>query len=730
MTAANDTITSLGTRALEDPNFPFEHFSSIAELESWRKEIHRPIYHLHKWWAQRLGSVFRAILIGAMSGSSTDMPRAFYSPLRLNGVIFDPFMGSGTTVGEALKLGLRAVGRDINPVSHFIVRVALGRHPKRAVQAEFAAIERDVASQIKHYYKAVLPDGRTADVLYYFWVKIVRCPECAGDVDLFSSYLFAKNAYAKRKPTARVVCPNCGDVSTATYGETVYDCQSCGSSFNPMEGPARGSKARCGHCGSEFAIVKAVQKEGRAPRHRMYAKLVLDEKDGSKTYLRTDGEDERIYADATETLKQRPNAYPLVALADGYNTRQVLNYCYGYWHEMFNDRQLLCLSILADRVGSIEDPALRELFTALFSGVLEFNNMFASYKGEGTGAVRHMFSHHILKPEKMPLEAHPWGTPKSSGSFTTLFKSRVLRAIDYAENPFEVEASGKGRKVYGLSMPLGRGSADSFRDFDSRDHDLYLSCGDSANTDLADRSVDAVVTDPPFFDNVHYSELADFFYVWQQYVLRTPGANGGTTTRRIEEVQSRDADIFARRLDAVFTECRRVLKDDGVLAFTYHHSRAAGWRAVLKAVMKSGFGITAVQPIKSEMSVATPKSQANNPIDVDVIIVCRKSQVNKSDLSAADAVLKNAEVSAENQVARFATAGRKLGYGDIRVILTSHVVRQLSMCGTVEYALGLLERIEGAMELSAARLHTANANAAMPARGQMRFAEFERVGRA
>src|SRR5712672_2493696 len=123
---------------------------------------------------------------------------------------------------------------------------------------------------------------------------------------------------------------------------------------------------------------------------------------------------------------------------------------------MFNARQLLCLSILADRIRTISDLAIRDLFVCLFSGTLEFNNMFASYKGEGTGAVRHMFAHHILKPERMPLEANIWGTPKSSGSFSTLFHGRLRRALDYAAEPFELSVCVKkgrntGEKVLGLS---------------------------------------------------------------------------------------------------------------------------------------------------------------------------------------------------------------------------------------------------------------------------------------
>jgi putative DNA methylase len=68
--------------------------------------------------------------------------------------------------------------------------------------------------------------------------------------------------------------------------------------------------------------------------------------------------------------------------------------------------------------------------------------MFATFKGEGTGAVRHLFSHHILKPERMPIEANVWGTQKSSGSFSNLFKSRLLRAVDYRDAPFEIELNG------------------------------------------------------------------------------------------------------------------------------------------------------------------------------------------------------------------------------------------------------------------------------------------------
>ena len=274
---------------------------------------------------------------------------------------------------------------------------------------------------------------------------------------------------------------------------------------------------------------------------------------GRRNIASTNEEDGALYQTASKELAGRLNPCPVVAIEPGYNTNQVLGYNYRYWHEMFNDRQLLCLSILAGRIRSIPDTVVRDLFTCLFSGALEFNNMFASYKGEGTGAVRHMFAHHILKPERLPLEANLWGTAKSSGSFMTMFEGRILRALDYAEDPFELRpktrAGKKGsEKVYDLSEKLGFDLACEYRDF-SMGKRVYLSCGDSSHTDLEARSVDAIITDPPFFDNVHYSQLADFFHVWQRHILSNTGdQENPCTTRSDLEVQNADVSRFTDRL--------------------------------------------------------------------------------------------------------------------------------------------------------------------------------------
>ena len=419
--------------------------------------------------------------------------------------------------------------------------------------------------------------------------------------------------------------------------------------------------------------------------------------DGTKAYLPVTDRDRELYVEAERALAGRKDAFPLVGIFPGYNTNQVLGYNYRHWHQMFNARQLLCLSILAERIRAISDPVLRELFTCLFSGALEFNNMFASYKGEGTGAVRHMFAHHILKPERTPLEANLWGTPKSSGAFTTMFEGRIRRALDYADNPFELQLATKAtkakrqiaNKIFGLSEKIGFDTAASYTEF-CEGRRVYLSCGDSSTTDLPDSSVDAVLTDPPFFDNVHYSQLADFFHVWQRHILDPDGSRMKDTTRSNREVQTAEADDFAERLCGVLQEACRVLKDDGLLAFTYHHSRPEGWRCVLRALMNSGFGVTATHPIKAEMSVAMPKHQAREPIDLDIIVVCRKrSQLRTT--SGNGAFWNSIEPRVTKQALRLINAGRSLSRNDVHIIVMAQLLRELSHLRSGELALRLLD---------------------------------------
>ncbi len=372
--------------------------------------------------------------------------------------------------------------------------------------------------------------------------------------------------------------------------------------------------------------------------------------------------------------------FPDLELEGGHNTRQAMNYGYRSWREFFNARQLLALGWLHRAIAAIDDSMSRDALLTVFSGALEFNNMFASYKGEGTGAVRHMFSHHILKPERTPIEANLWGTPKSSGSFSGLYRTRLLRAIQYREAPVEVERPSRhtASNVRRQCSPSFRGVVCATwppeRPWPERS--IHLSCGSSDTTGLPESSIDLVVTDPPFFDNVHYSELADFFLAWQS--LHPRGfVSHSQSTRSNNEVQDTCPDKFSEKLQAVFSECHRVLTSNGLLVFTYHHSRSEGWASLAAAVCGAGFSFINAHPVTSEMSVATPKSQAKEPIQLDVVLVCRKRESDYRPRRNLKCVLAATREKAFGKATRLRATGFELSRNDRRVILYSQFLAEM-----------------------------------------------------
>ena len=692
---------ALKSRSIESNDFPFELISQIAEKESWRKEIHRPVYHTHKWWAQRLGSVFRAALIGSLTESHEDLLASYASKVRFpNSVVLDPFMGSGTTVGEAVKLGCIAVGQDINPVAFRCVRTALANIDRNALLRAFDSLQEGVGNQLLDAYKAHDSQGRPCDVLYFFWVKVLECPKCCTDVDLFSSMVFARHAYPSKFPIAQILCPHCGAINADRHDATDITCKICSKSFNPQAANVNGSNATCNTCSHTFPAAKTARMQKDPPRHRLYAKLVLTE-DGNKEYLPVDREDLDQYSAAALEYDRIAPVLTEHRIEDGFNTRQVLSWGYTRWEQFFNKRQLWALAKLGRAISQLPNSEERYALETLFSGMLEFNNMFCSYKGEGTGAVRHMFAHHVLKPERTPIEANPWGTAKSSGAFSSLFRSRLLKALDYKEQPSELVLND----AHGDDVRTVRGLSESMRPRIHRGYpteglatgDALIQCASSTSIGLPDRCVDVVLTDPPFFDNVHYSELADFFYTWQLAMFADDTVSQ-STTRQAAEVQDTDPGRFASKLSAVFRECNRVLKDDGLLVFSYHHSREDGWLSVADAVSQAGFRFLQSQPVKAEMSGATPKSQAKEPIDLDVLLVCKKANATNGVRVTAEAALFTATSEAADQIRRFNRYGRKLSKNDVKVVLLSKVLcRAEDVCSVSTVSSAFSEMLPAAL---------------------------------
>lgn len=645
-------------------DFPIAPISKLGEKESWRKELNRPIYHIHKWWAQRLGSVFRALILYLDRVKSENIWDSFYHfHNKKDIVVLDPFMGSGTTIGEALKLGAKAVGCDINPISSFLVKQELTKVQETTLLSEYNKLEKAVAKEIKDYYVTVNPStGNLIPVLYYFWVKEITLPN--GEVvPLFDRYVFAQNAYPSKKPEATIYCPHCGNVFRGRYNDSDVSCPRCNHSFNPQDGPASRTTVRDSH-GNVFKIKDVY--DGTTPlRERMYALLAINE-DGGKVYLPIQQFDIELYNKAISELNKEPEpVLPFYTVKPGYNTDQARGYGYHEWKQFFNSRQLLCLNRLLKKILCIGDRPIQEQFLCLFSSILEYNNMFCSYKGEGTGAVRPIFSNHILKPERTPIENSIWGTKYSSGCFSSLFKSKLLPAKRYLDAPFELSLTeGNTGEKYVASPALNPTIVKDWEELSATDNSVLILNGDSSSLPIPDASVDYVVTDPPYFDFIHYSELSDFFYAWlspilsQRYPFFIP-----STSRRDNEVQQTDASLFSCLLGNVYKECFRVTKPGGKLAFSFHHSRIDGWGAIAHAIIKSGFFVDEVFPVHAELMASTTKAGTKEPISIDAMFVCSKEYHDEQESLIVDRI--------NSYLASFSLMGKALSSADIFVICAS-----------------------------------------------------------
>lgn len=701
-----------------EKDFPIEGLNEIAKKESV-VSLKKPVYLIHRWWARRLGSVFRMIIltsfldweelerearrslgIGERDIVEENLEKLvrekmeeilwekFYSKNEFNGeVVLDPFMGGGTTVVEALRHGLRPIGIDINPVAWFVTKKEVEPLELDAFEREFNKLELGVGKRIKSYYKTRCPlcrketknrkyewTGGTngiADVMYVFWVNKVRClnPDCKKEVHLFPSFKIASKR-SKKGIIHTVFCPKCKYIIKVNYDDAETRCPECGFRFVPNEGHVFRGKYKCLHCGQRYDILDSVRKEKKIPAREMYAIEYYCSVHG-RGYKRIDEYDIELFEKAKKELEDKwvdliGKYIPDQEIPDGYNTKQAKNYNYRYFYEMFNERQLLCISSLLKEIMSISDQNIKEYFIAILSNILEYNNMFCRYK-QTMRYLENLFSLHAYLPKHDPLENNLWGarTRLGQGTFDGHFR-KSIRSKKYCYEPYE----------YKISLTEGK-AVDKIptKDIittDRTNEDALLICQTSEDLSFIKQKVDAIITDPPYYGNVMYSELADFFYVWLRLALkdRYPWFRGKYSRNKREiiknEIQNKDEKFFLKGIERVFSECYKVLKDEGLMVFTFHHKETEAWASILQPVLCAGFYINAVYPIHSEMMESYHISNKKS-ISYDTIIVCRKRLVEPHEISWNNLKI---QIYAETKemINRLLKTRPYLGEGNVKVI--------------------------------------------------------------
>jgi putative DNA methylase len=614
---------------------PYVELSVMARVEAHRKNIYRPPYYVHKWWARRLGSVFRGIALDMLLPDGDDVMDAFYRSHDFSDVVvLDPFMGGGTTVGEALRLGCKVVGCDLNPVAWYLVIQAMRRADAPKLIESFQQVADKVAEPISDMYRTTCGGcGGQATTQYTSWVKQVRCGSCDALADLHLSNLIM--ADMATKGAGLVDCPRCGHPWWIASVRDEAECPECAYRFTPAHKRTKNTHYHCDSCGHSDRILTVLGEDGDPPSHRMRSLTVWCDACGKRHQRPTVADQDKFDAIAADVnLRFDELRVPREAIPPGFNTNQMRKYGYRYWHQMFNCRQLRGLDLLFGAVRHVEDAPSRELLTLLASASLEFNSMFCGAKGLGTGAIRHVFAHHAFIPAKEPLEANLWGVHRSSGGYSTLFRERLLRARTWADAPIERSFTGsKAEKVPIPGERLAGRPAARFEQLRNGEADMLLLNQSSEHLrQIPDASVDVVITDPPFADNVMYSELADYFYVWLRQALSDDYQNFATPhvddTREavLNPGRGRDAAFYTSVLGNVFAEARRTLKPGGRMAFTFHHSGESAWQNIEDALVFADFVVERWWPVFAEMESGVPLQGKDNNGHLDIVFVCAKAQ--------------------------------------------------------------------------------------------------------
>jgi adenine-specific DNA methylase len=648
--------------------FPIERVNEIAEKEGRAKMYYRPIYTMHKWWARRLGCVFRTISLytllddpekvsvfepghegstlvsyGDDADGESDLDVAsllervdmtdpeslwelYPKDVRIEDKkILDPFMGGGTSLVEASRFGAEVVGNDLNPVAWFVTKKELeaGQTVIGELEEAFEQVKDDVADEITQYYKTPCPNGdHDADVMYNFWVKELDCVSCGHTVPLFKDYRIAAGRY-ENDDKYNVLCPDCGSVTLVDDWQSEGVCNDCGHGFVPKEGNvSRGGKYNCPDCGQKYAITDAIQEQGGYDLRLYAVEYYCDhcdeagkEKSVHKGYKKAIAEDVSLFEEAKEEWGNSEDLHeysPSEDIPPGHMTSErnpVFDHGYSKWIDMFNERQLLAFSKILQSIDQIEDQNVAEYLLLAFSDSLRTNTMMVSYD-MGYNKIGDFFRTNSFDPPMYPVENNVWGAAFGRGTFKSSF-DMVKTGVEYAAAPTErYVADGESVKSEPFSKPVGENST------------VHL--GDMRKLE-SKNEFDAVITDPPYYDNIIYSEVADYFYVWLKTLLegRYEGFDEDQTPRAESIVANpylgKGSEDFESELHEAFTSIQKALKDNGVLSFTYHHSDSESWGELLESLCDVGFEVTATYPVTADIS----KFIKGEAVSFDIVVVAR-----------------------------------------------------------------------------------------------------------
>jgi adenine-specific DNA methylase len=543
-------------------------------------------------------------------------------------MVLDPMAGGGSIPYEALRLGLDVVAGELNPVAYIVLKATLEypvKFRERLVQAVRDFCE-EVHRRARNELEAFFPKKAGESVYAYLWARTVKCPSCGLVIPLSPNWWIVREG----EPTDIAVKPVVAEDSHTCSFEIVSNPEAKG--LDPDEGTDVGKSARCPRCrttvDSEF--VKREAQEGRMG-HQLYAVSV---KVAGKWSFRAPTKEELEAVEKAERalmeklhLWEKNGLIPNELVQEGLKTRELINFGMLRWRDLFNPRQLLThltylekfLEVKRELLSKAVSEEDREFYRAVIAyGALVFDtcvdyNCLLSLWDATRNKIAHM----------MGLQAFP-------------FKS------SYAEWNQLVD---KGGYMWSLEKVLDA-LKEIIKLLPEKAGNVSVYCGDAASIPLPDKSVDCVVVDPPYYENVMYSEVSDFFYVWLKRLIGDlyPEAFQHELTPKEEEAVANPARYkgvnkakelankhYESKIEACFREMKRVLRDDGVMTVMFTHRKAEAWASLAKALINAGFTFKASWPVATEPGQKFGKME-KGVLKYTVLLRCGKRTAEKKGL--------------------------------------------------------------------------------------------------
>ena len=611
----------LFAQLVDDPSAHPDRFPTEDDQERERQRLFRLIERLVPWEATQDETVLEEARAEIRRSCGDNLPE-----------VLDPFCGGGSIPLEAQRLGLVAHGSDLNPVAVLITKALIELPARFANQPPVHPRDRDgrlavetwrgaqgLAEDVRYYGawmreeaerrighlypKALLADGRQATVIAWIWARTVTCPNpaCRATMPLVRSFWLGKKK--GREAWVRPVVE--GNAVRFEIGH--------GKTGPPVEGTVSRTGATCLVCNTPVPLAH-VRAEGKAGRMGAQLMAIVAEGDRQRIYLPPDPEHEK----ASDV--PRPDNSPESELPEQALGFRVQGYGMTHHADLFSNRQLATLCTFSDLVPEARERVLDD------GGKPDYGDAVAMYLAFIVDRLADLANslcpwepfaecpRHLFARQAIPMAwDHAEGNPlsDSSGGWTVLMEGSQ-RAF---ESPAFASANAQLGKVEQVDI-------------------LVL---------LPDQKRVVIATDPPYYDNVGYADLSDFFYVWLRRSLANahPDLFATVLTPKAAELvadpfrSNGDKEQAERRFEKGFERAFDTLREVSepsyplTLFYAFKQSEhdeggvaSTGWETMLAGLLRSGLAVTATWPMRTEASNRM-RNQASNALASSIVLACR-----------------------------------------------------------------------------------------------------------